>query len=182
MNIGTNSAQHIYIAVSRRYLQSIVFLKVWPFALMSASLAPFSSRQQKENLLENIAGNSANSNDAPRVSHASSHQVAGRDIDLCIQSHSHHSNAVTSVLFAGRLIVTGSLDGTMTLINYAFSEIIDRLTVSVKCGGITCISGPLSSESATGTFIAGTESGRLAKVSFTDSTVRRCTLLCRSSA
>jgi hypothetical protein len=149
---------------------------------MSASLAPFSSRQQKENPLENIAGNRAKSNDAPpRVSHAASHQLAGSDIDLCIQSHSHHSNAVTSVLFAGRLIVTGSLDGTMTLINYAFSEIIDRLTVPVKCGGITCISGPLSSESATGTFIAGTESGRLAKVSFTDSTVRCCTLLCHCS-
>lgn len=115
------------------------------------------------------------------VSHAASHQLAGRDIDLCIQSHSHHSNAVTSVLFAGRFIVTGSLDGTMTLINFAFSEIIDRLTVPVKCGGITCISAPLSSESASTTFIAGTESGRLAKVSFTDSTVRCCALFCRRS-
>jgi hypothetical protein len=93
-------------------------------------------------------------------------------MDLCIQTHSHHSNAVTAVLFVDNVIVTGSLDGSITLINMNYSEIIDRISVPTKCGGVTCIS-PSSAEAATGTFIAGTESGRLAKVSFSDATVSR---------
>ncbi len=77
---------------------------------------------------------------------------------------------MTALLFVDHVIVTGSLDGSITLINMNYSEIIDRMSVPAKCGGVTCIS-PSSADTATGTFIAGTESGRLAKVSFSDATV-----------
>ena len=90
-------------------------------------------------------------------------------MDLCIQSHCHHAHAITGIAFFGHLVVTGSLDGTVSLINTHFSEVIDRITVPVKCGGVTCVSA--SSEASTGTFIAGTASGRLVKLSFSDSTV-----------
>jgi len=90
-------------------------------------------------------------------------------MDLCIQSHCHHAHAITGIVFFGHLVVTGSLDGTVSLINTHFSEVIDRITVPAKCGGVTCVSA--SSESSTGTFIAGTASGRLVKLSFSDSTV-----------
>ena len=90
-------------------------------------------------------------------------------MDLCIQSHCHHAHAITAIVFFGHLVVTGSLDGTVSLINTHFSEVIDRITVPAKCGGVTCVSA--SSEASTGTFIAGTASGRLVKLSFSDSTV-----------
>ena len=96
--------------------------------------------------------------------------VSGNDADLCIQSHSHHSHAITAVSFFGNLLVTGSLDGSVSLINIHFSEVVDRISVPVKCGGVTCVSASVA-EAATGTFIAGTGSGRLIKVSFFDSTV-----------
>jgi hypothetical protein len=92
-------------------------------------------------------------------------------MDLCIQRHDHHSNAVTSVLFVGNLIVAGSLDGAVSFINILFSEVIQRINVPTKCRGVTCISES-GAESASGTFIAGTESGRLVKVSLSETSVR----------
>ena len=94
-------------------------------------------------------------------------RVAGYDMDLCIQRHCHHSHAITCVAFLGNLIVTGSLDGTVSLISILFSELVERINLPEKCGGVTCIS-PSSADSATGTFIAGTASGRLVRVSFSD--------------
>ena len=88
-------------------------------------------------------------------------------MDLCIQRHCHHSHAVTAVLFLGNLIVTGSLDGAVSLINILFSELVERINLPMKCGGVTCISSS-SADAASGTFVAGTDSGRLAKVSFSD--------------
>ena len=85
-------------------------------------------------------------------------------MDLCIQRHNHHSHAVTCVLFTGNLIVAGSLDGAVSFINILFSEVIQRINVPTKCRGVTCVS-ELGAESANGTFIVGTESGRLVKVS-----------------
>jgi hypothetical protein len=138
---------------------------------MNLSILPLSSQKQKEDSLEKVAGNSlikcCLASAARRLT-----LVSGNDIDLCIQTHAHHSNAVTSVLFVGRLIVAASLDGSISLINFLFAEVIDRISVPVKCGGVTCISS-LITESASCTIIAGTESGRLAKISFSDSTVRR---------
>lgn len=92
-------------------------------------------------------------------------------MDLCIQRHNHHSHAVTSVLFAGNLIVAGSLDGAVSFINILFSEVIQRINVPTKCRGVTCVS-ELGAESASGTFVVGTESGRLVKVSMSDTSVR----------
>ncbi len=94
-------------------------------------------------------------------------RITGNDMDLCIQKHSHHSHAITSVLFLGNLIVTGSLDGAVSLVNMLFSEVVERINVPVKCAGVTCLCRS-SDDSATGTFIAGTESGRLVKVSFSE--------------
>jgi hypothetical protein len=67
-------------------------------------------------------------------------------------------------------MVTCSLDGWLSLVNINFSEVVSRVSVPARCGGVTCAS-PASGEARAGDVIAGTESGRLVKVSFSECTV-----------